>query len=414
MRTTLQPGRRGILRAAVLLPLAAPAIARAAAPVQLISHRYPALEFYAKQMAQAVPGVAVEARLMPFDKALELQRVMLSAHADGVDLLYTTDTTVLEFARNGWLRPLDDLWQRFKNEFALGDFADKVMQAFTVGGHIYVMPHNVTVMLMFLRKDLMDAAGLREPRTVAEYRDLAKALNTPRRAGTVSCLKPVDATLNEAHWYLNALGDGWFGPGWTPSFDSAKGIAAIDMLRQVTASAQPGFTAAGNDECTVALQQDLAAAGLQWSTRAKAMDDPAASKVVGKMTWIAPPQGGARFSTDGYAISAFSKQDPETLFRIIAHSASEASMHAAGALILPPRRRLQTDPDRAKISPSWPAAAEAMNTSALFPALPDFYTLGDGIARHIQAGVTGQAPIAAAMHEAATETAAWLKQHAER
>ena len=206
-----RPGRRGLLRAAATLPLTAPFVARAAAPVQVISHRYPALEFYARQMQQAVPGVTVEPRLMPFDKALELQRIMLSSRSDGVDLLYTSDTTVLEFAKNRWLRPLDDLWTRFKSEFDLGDFADKVMKAFTVDGHLYVMPHNVTVMLMFLRKDLMDAAHLREPRTIAEYRDLAKALNTPRRAGTVSCLKPVDATLNEAHWYLNALGDGWFG-----------------------------------------------------------------------------------------------------------------------------------------------------------------------------------------------------------
>jgi hypothetical protein len=55
-----------------------------------------------------------------------------------------------------------------------------------------------------------------------------------------------------------------------------------------------------------------------------------------------------------------------------------------------------------------------MGTSALFPGLPDFYTLGDGIARHIQAGVTGQTPIATAMHAAAAETEAWLRDHAGR
>ena len=183
------------------------------------------------------------------------------------------------------------------------------------------------------------------------------------------------------------------------------------MLRQVTQLAQPGFTAAGNDECTVALQQGLAAAGLQWSTRAKAMDDPNASKVVGKIEWIAPPQGGGRFSTDGYAISAFSKQDPETLFRIIAQSASVSSMRDAGALVLPPRLKLQADPERAKTVRSWPAAVAAMRNSTLFPPLADFYAVGDGIARHIQAGVTGQQPVANAMHAAAMETAAWLKEH---
>lgn len=56
--------------------------------------------------------------------------------------------------------------------------------------------------------------------------------------------------------------------------------------------------------------------GLQWATRAKAMDDPAKSRVVGKIDWVTPPEGHARIAGDGYAISAFSKQDPDLLFRI--------------------------------------------------------------------------------------------------
>ena len=400
--------RYGLGRRSFLAATAAPFVARAASPVRVLSHRYPALEFYTSQMRDAVPGVAVETQLMPFDQALELMRIQLSAQSDSIDILYTTDVTVLDFVRRGWLRPLDDLWAQFRSEFGLDDFADRVMRAFTINGQLYVMPHGVTVMLLFLRRDLLDAAGLRPPADIPAYRDMVRALNTPQRAGAVSCLKPVDATLNEAHWYLNALGDGWFTPDGRPAFADPKGIAAIEMLRDITAFAQPGFTAAGNDECTVALQQDLAASGLQWVTRARAMDDPAKSRVVGKMDWIAPPGGGSRFSTDGYAISAFSRQDPETLFRIIAHSASEAVMRQAVSLVLPPRRRLMAE---ANGSRSWAAAAASLAASVPFPPLADFYAMGDSLSRRIQQGVTGQMSVAAAMQLAAADATAWLESH---
>ena len=51
------------------------------------------------------------------------------------------------------------------------------------------------------------------------------------RSGSINCLKPVDAAINEAHWYFNALGDGWFDEGWHPVFNDAKGVQAIEMMK---------------------------------------------------------------------------------------------------------------------------------------------------------------------------------------
>jgi multiple sugar transport system substrate-binding protein len=46
-------------------------------------------------------------------------------------------------------------------------------------------------------------------------------------------------------------------------FNTDAGVRAIDALRDTTRSAQRGFATAANDECAIALQQDLAAMGLQ-------------------------------------------------------------------------------------------------------------------------------------------------------
>jgi multiple sugar transport system substrate-binding protein len=400
--------RRGILGALA----AAPAVrSLAAEPVRVLSHRYPALEFYTARMREALPGVTVDLRMMPFDKMLELSNIELSAHSDGIDIVYTTDVTVRSYVRKGWLRPLDDLWARLRDEFDLGDMAATAIDAFTIDGHTYVIPHSVTVMLLFYRHDLMERAGEQPPRDIADYARLAAKFSTRDVAGTVSCIKPVDSTLNEAHWYLNAIGDGWFDKSWHPVFNSERGLAAITMMKSVVASAQPAPATFANDECTIALQQGLAAMGLQWVTRARPMDDPARSKVVGQIDWIAPPQGHGRLSSDGYAISAFSRQDPETLFRIIATSSNGSNMAEAAKMVMPPRESLLKDPETARTNRFYPAALASLGSSVPFPPLPDFYAVGDIVARRIIQAVTGQMPVKEAMDAGAAETERYLRDH---
>jgi hypothetical protein len=121
-------------------------------------------------------------------------------------------------------------------------------------------------------KDLFDQVGKQPPKTIGEYHALARQFNTPMRAGTIKCLKTGDSVLNESHWYINALGEGWFDAEFNPIFHHDKGVQAIEALKEVSAYAQPGYTAAANDECMIALQQDLAAMGPQWTSRALAME----------------------------------------------------------------------------------------------------------------------------------------------
>jgi ABC-type glycerol-3-phosphate transport system substrate-binding protein len=311
----LHLSRRGLVAATLAAPAIIGARAHAAGTIQMISHRYPALEYFAEKMRTAIPGVTVNTQLMPFDKALELITIAMSSKSDTPDIVYASDTSFQTFARNGWLRPLDDLWAKYREEYQLDDFPDLVRKTYTHNGKLYVMPHTVNTMMFFYRKDLFDAAGKQPPKTIADYRDLAKSFNSPMRSGSINCLKPVDAAINEAHWYFNALGDGWFDDDWRPIFNDAKGVQAIEMMKAIAQYAQQGFSAAANDECMIAYQQDTGVMGLQWASRAKAMDDPNKSRVVGKIDWTAPPQGHGRNSGDGYAISAFSKQDPDTLPR---------------------------------------------------------------------------------------------------
>jgi len=176
--------RRRVLQGMVVAPAVLGTAARAAGTIQMVSHRYPALEYYAEKMRSALPGVTVNTQLMPFDKALELITIAFSSKADTIDIVYASDATFLTFAKNGWLRPLDDLWEKYKAEFKLDDFPDSVLNTYRYNGKLYLMPHTLNVMLFFYRQDLLAQAGKVPPKTMEEYRALAKSFNSPLRAGT--------------------------------------------------------------------------------------------------------------------------------------------------------------------------------------------------------------------------------------
>ncbi|MCD2183751.1 extracellular solute-binding protein [Rhizobium sp. GN54] len=396
---------------AAVASLATPALwrtAQAAAPIQLVSHRYPALEYYAQQFSAAAPEGNVNQQLMPFDKAFELMNIALSSKSNSIDVMYVNES-MTGFMRSGWLRPLNDLWEKYSDEFNLKDINPDVLKHFTYEGKIYGMPLTSISHLFFYRKDVLDEAGKQPPKTIDDYIGLASELNSPMRSGTISCLRG-DSALGESHWYINALGDGWFDDKWEPVFNNEKGIHAITRLKEATQYAQQGFMNAHNDECTIAMQQDIATMGLSWTTRATAMDNPEKSAVVGKVDFVAPPQGHGRLALDGYAISAFSTQDPDTLFRMVCQAASDQSMRGATGFTMVPRVSILADPEVQKKYRHYPAGMEAISTAVPFPKIPEFFAVGEFIRRRILQAVAGEMEVAAALNTAAEETRNHLAQ----
>lgn len=406
--------RRGLIRtasAAGLATLATPMLSRraaAAGPVQLVSHRYPALEYYAERLGEAAPDGGLNAQLMPFPKAFELMNIALSSKSDSIDIMYVNES-MTAFMRNGWLRPMDDIWDMFREEFALDDINPDVLKYFTYEGKTYGIPLTAISHLFFYRQDLFDEAGKSAPQTIDEYVELAKEFNTPMRAGTVNCLRD-DSALGEAHWYLSAIGDGWFDENFEPVFNSDAGIAAISKLKEVTQYAQSGFLNAHNDECMIALQQDVATMGLSWTTRAMAMDDPTKSAVVDRMGFAPPPSGHGRLALDGYAISAYSSHDPEVLFRMICTAASQQSMRGATSYTMVPRVSILSDPAVQAEFRHYPAGMAALETAVPFPAMPEFYSVGEFVRRRLLQSIAGEMEVAEAMNRAAEEVRGFLRE----
>ncbi|MEI5668663.1 extracellular solute-binding protein [Bosea sp. CCNWLW174] len=375
--------------------------------VRFVGERYPALEFYVKKLQAALPNVKVTADLMPNAPLKELQTITLSSGADSIDIMLGNDLTIANFAQNGWLEPLDEYIAKHKDEYKLADFAKTAMSSASFSGKVYGLPVLTNTQLMAYRQDLFEAKGLKPPTSFEEYIAAASALNSPSVAGTVMTLKG-DGVLNEGHWYLNALGDGWFDANKKPVFNSPKGIAAIETMKSLTRFAPRGYTANGNDESTILFQQGAAAMGMQWLTRTAAMDRHDQSKVIGKINWAPPPRGGQVVVADSFAISKFSSRNKDMLFRLLAATLSPANQREGASLACPTRVSVLEDPELRQRFRYYNVLVPALDKGAIFPKFAEFKEVSETVTRRILQAVTGEMPVKEALDTGAKEAEEFL------
>ena len=407
-------GRRHLFATATM-GLAAPAILRRAnaadVPVQLISHRYPGLEYYADKLKSALPNVAVDTRLMQAPDAIQLQRLALSSGSNQLDILWANSITLASYAKSGWLEPLDDLWAKHKDEFNLGDYNQGSVAGCSYNGHIYGMPITTNTMLYAYRGDLYDEKGLQPAKTWDDYVANAKTLNAPpRRYGVTLALKS-DMVNNELQSVMNTVGDGWFDKDWRPVFNDDRGVKAVEIIKHLSQYCVPGFTAVHNDEHSVNMSQDIAAQGQQWATRCATMDNPDKSRVVGKIKWTVMPQGGKQVMiSDTYCISRYTAKDKDMLFRLLASALREENQRGAAALATPPRNAVLNDPALQAKYRWYPAVSQCLAVAQPLPALPEFSEASEIFNKRIVQAVVGQMETKAALDAAATEVQAMLKE----
>ena len=407
--TSMPITRRRLARALAGGALAMPAIGlgsrtvNAASPVQLIAYRYPSSEFYANAMKNAVPGTALDVQLMPSDKAMELVNINLSSRSANLDILQNTDMLVSGMVRNGWLRPLNDLWDKYKEEFALDDIDSNIVQNLTIDGKLYVVPTEFNSLIQFYRTDLFEKKGLKPATTLDEYKSNAAALQTSSMAGLFMLGRVGDPLTTETHYYLNNIGEGWFDQNWQPLFNSDKGIQAIQFMKEISAYAQRGFATAGSDEAALAMQQGFAAMGNHYVTRVAPMMNPDQSRYYDHIALAPAAQGNQRISLTGYAISAFSKQDPDLMFRIIMGAAKTDTMRGNVANNVPTRTSLLKNAELRAKYPYLVVAEKAAKAGKTLPHMPYFFSVGDIVSRHVSQVLTNERQPKEAMDLAAKE-----------
>jgi multiple sugar transport system substrate-binding protein len=102
----------------------------------------------------------------------------------------------------------------------------------------------------------------------------------------------------------------------------------------------PNYLASNSDDVMNQFQQGKAAMGVLWASRASRMDDPAASKVVGKMAFVAAPavQPGGKSAThlwwDGVVLPKNLRGDRDAVFQVLMEALDEDTVRSGNELAI--------------------------------------------------------------------------------
>ena len=350
-----------------------------AVELNLLSHRYAALEYYAQAMVDNAPdNVTLNTELTTYGDWQEKMTMNLSSKSSAYDLTYIFPPDLATFADGGWLLPLDDYIEKYKDEYHFDDIPDYLWDAYTYDGHIYGIPSHQWAALIFARDDVLKEAGLDAPETLDDLVAVAEALTTDSRSGLTLSLKASDLLAITFQCFMTACGGWWFDDDMKPAFNSEEAMEAISYIQKLMPYCPDGSTTYGSDEAALAMTQDLAAMGLIQTTRSGDMDNEEKSKVVGKVGFYNPPaleESGptaSLFATAGYSISAFTENDPDLVFRTMCNALTEDVMKEGAETGMPVRTSLLNDElfeSRSDYKAAWDAIQDG---ARMRPAIPEF------------------------------------------
>ena len=321
--------RHQIFAATLLLTLAGSGTAHAecafenTVPVKLMAAGFEAWK--------AVSGAMAECGNFQAELSQEFQQKQAAGFATNpalYELGGVFNSSMVPLLNEGLIRPLDDLVAEHGQQLHDG-------QLIKVDGQIMAVAMMVNVQHLMYRRDIFDELGIAVPTTYEEVISVAE---------TIEAADVVDYPLGgswQTTWlefvnmYLGYGGE-FFAEGFMPSINNEKGIAALEMMKRLTAYMDPEYLVSDSTYVQQQFQQGRIAMANFWSSRAGAMDDPNESQVVGKIAMAAAPApvaGAAPAATlwwDGVVVAKnISDEQAEAAFRVAMEGMDQEMVAAA-------------------------------------------------------------------------------------
>jgi multiple sugar transport system substrate-binding protein len=324
-----------------------------AEPVQvtMIGWTFPILDYYASEIESCnqVDNLDVNTQILQSaDAQSEMRLAASSTGASPYDIIHASNSYIGEFADQGWLLPLNDLVEKYSDEYDLDDIPQALWDSVTYDGEIYAVPIIVNTQHFMYNADILEEAGIEPPQTYDDVLEICQTMDTD----ALNVDFPFGIVIS-AGWaweiefknLLGAYGGIMLDENNMPMFNGEEGIDAMNKLLEIAdvCLGEEGILLSTDDVQAGMANGSIAMAHL-WASRAAMMDDEELSSVVGQVEF-APAlfptadqtvRGGIPWA-DFLAIPATSEVDHDLLFRIVMESADLESQIGATEFGLVPR-----------------------------------------------------------------------------
>jgi multiple sugar transport system substrate-binding protein len=271
----------------------------------LLLTKHPWIDVLEKNIPEfeSLSGMKVKWETLPEIQARQKMTVELTGGSTGIDAFFTSlHVEKKRFWKAGWYQPLN----RFLDDKSLtspdydwSDFTPGARAGATqADGSISALPAFIDANVFFYRKDVFAQKGLTPPKTLAELEQLVAKLHAPPGLYGIVMRGLKNANATQYPSVLFAMGGTYLTKEGKAALDTKEGIAAMDyyarMLRQY---APPGVVNFNWYEASAAFFQGQVAIYMDGVNFASQFEDPAKSKVVGKVGYAMLPAGpGGQFS----------------------------------------------------------------------------------------------------------------------
>lgn len=424
-------------------PTAAPAVPgqwtleAAAAPyrgvtLRTIGESLPPLEAMAKLTAKFEQRTGIKITIEMYEHSEAVNKVMmdLSSQRGRYDFILQPHRELGRFVENGHVLAFD----RFMNDAKLRDPSFDPEKALVsrlwheiswYEGKVYGFPFTALTMYLWYRKDLLEdpkeKAGfkakygydLKVPTTWKEYAEVAAWFHRPAQRFYGTALQ---GKRHEALWYewLNFLYS--FGGDMLKTasgsecgpivVNSPQAVASLEYYKSLIAYSPPDTLSYFWDEVMALMQQGKVFQLIMWNDATYAVEDPAQSKVAGKMGFDLIPQGkGGRVGqVEGWTYLIPSKsKNPEAAYLFIQWMMAfdqQLEQHLNGGASARPD--VYADPKVQKISYS-KASTETNAVARAKPTIPESPQLTEILVRELSLALAGDKTPQQALDTAAVE-----------
>ncbi|MDB5075810.1 MAG: hypothetical protein JWO42_1989 [Chloroflexi bacterium] len=357
----------------------------------------------------------------------------LVSGAGTLDVMQVDSMVVPQWVRLNYLEPLgpylsnskltDDKW------FNVADILPKFRALGVQNGATYALPEYPETSMVFYRKDLFKKAGITHaPRTYQEWAaDAAKVTDKAHHVYGIGLIGLKGADQNVYRWtsIARAFGGGFFKnfpSDLTPTINSQGNVAATQwMVDALNKYGPPGAASMGWSEVDTGAYQGQIASILDTFDNGPAMEDPHASKTVGKWGAGVVPSGpgGTWPSEFSWMMSIHSKSSHKGAAWLFIQWANSAPVMLSKLNMTPITNRVSLWNDPRIIAASkkiangeWlPVVRQSLEIAnpQFRPRFPGWLQMGDRLSIAIQEAIAGTASPQAALDSAQRDIATQLR-----
>jgi ABC-type glycerol-3-phosphate transport system substrate-binding protein len=347
----------------------------------------------------AVENVDVNVRIMDNASAIEQMRLAFSSGgASPFAIVHQSNGSIQENAWDGWLMPLNEHIEKYREQYDLDDIAPVHWEAATFDGEVLGIPLAANTIHLMYRADLLEKYNLEPPTTYDEIVNMCQVLEAEE---SIEVPFTIDLSAGWA-WRiaffeaLRSAGGTLFVEGSNePAFNSPEGVYALEKMKEVVDACmgEVGLTYTYPDSLR-GLGNGSVAMIHTWAGQAPNVLDPDKAEFYDKIAFApaaAVDEGGPLAGSawnDYWAIPASYEGDVDLVVHMIMEAADKDNQMTAANVGLVVR---SSAAEEGTGSPSTPAAMETiLNGIGAFPKSPAINLLNSALGNWLPFVGTGE------------------------